>query len=246
MQKGVSAFCILPFALAAAAAAHELPMRIPIEKCNAPQAPLLYNSRSMTSGASNPLCLECGLCCNGVIFADVRLEPGDDASRLRLLGLPLVSQSRGASSAACNPNQKSKIKNPKFLQPCAAFDGCRCRIYVDRPKYCREFECLVLKNVQAGELGRNAALRLIRTARGRAEAARRLLRELGDTDEQVALSLRFRAIKQRMESDIPDAVTAGVFGRLTLAVHDLNVLLSGSFYSGTGGDALNSRRGLEP
>ena len=29
------------------------------------------------------LCLECGLCCNGVLFADVRLQDGDKAEKLR-------------------------------------------------------------------------------------------------------------------------------------------------------------------
>src|SRR5947208_1703191 len=103
------------------------------------------------------LCLECGLCCNGVIFADVQLQPDDDARKLQLLGLTLF------------PNRKSKIENRKFKQPCSAFDGCRCRIYSDRPGYCRAFECLLLKNVNAGRLDAAAALRVIRTARKRVE-----------------------------------------------------------------------------
>jgi hypothetical protein len=31
--------------------------------------------------ADGQLCLTCGLCCNGVIFANVGLRPGDDAAR---------------------------------------------------------------------------------------------------------------------------------------------------------------------
>jgi hypothetical protein len=63
------------------------------------------------------------------------------------------------------------------------------------------------------------------------------LRELGDHDEDVALSLRFRRMRQRLETTIPDRKTSGVFGELTLAVHDLNLLLSDAFYPGPGDQA---------
>lgn len=188
----------------------------------------------MACGASNELCLECGLCCNGVIFADVRLEPGDDAGRLRSLGLPVISTNSGLRSDAGGRNRKSKINPSGFQQPCAALGGCRCRIYADRPKYCREFECLLLKNVEAGLLETAAARRVIRTTLRRAEEVKRLLRKLGDADEQSALSLRFRRMKQRMESGIPDAENAEMFSRLTLAVHDLNLRLGEAFYPGPG------------
>jgi len=174
----------------------------------------------MSFNGSNQLCLECGLCCNGVIFANGQLQPEDNVTRLEALGLKLVS------------TRKSQIANRKFQQPCAAFGGCRCNIYADRPKYCREFECLLLKNVNAGKMEPDAALKVIRTARRRVEMVRRLLRELGDADEHVALSLRFRRMQRRMESSGLDEEHADRFGELTLAVHDLNVLLSGAFYPG--------------
>jgi Fe-S-cluster containining protein len=181
----------------------------------------------MNRNGSNSLCLECGLCCNGVIFADVRLEPGDEANRLQSLGLPLP------------PDRKPQIANRKFSQPCPVFDGCRCRIYADRPGYCREFECLLLKSVQAGRIEASAARRIVRAALQRAEKVKRPLRELGDADEQVALSIRFRRMKERFEPDIADEETTEVFSQLTLAVYDLNVLLSDAFCPGnSGGDGV--------
>jgi Fe-S-cluster containining protein len=172
----------------------------------------------MNPGDSSSLCLECGLCCNGVIFADGQLQPEDDAELLRSLGLKFAL------------NQKSKIKNQKFLQPCACFDGCRCHIYSERPKYCREFECLLLKNVNSGRTNTAAALRIIHNARQRVEKVKRLLRDLGNTEEGLALSKRFRKVKRRVESSALDEDSAEKFGDLTLAVHDLNVLLSEAFY----------------
>lgn len=172
----------------------------------------------MNPGDSNSLCLECGLCCNGVIFADGKLQPQDDARHLRSLGLKFAS------------NQTSKIANPKFLQPCACFDGRNCQIYPDRPKYCREFECLLLKSVKAGHTDSAHALRIIRNARQRVEKVKRLLRDLGDAEEDLALGKRFRKVKRRLESSALDENTAEKFGDLTLAVHDLNLLLSEAFY----------------
>src|SRR5262245_58713156 len=131
----------------------------------------------MNPSDASALCLECGLCCNGVIFADVRLQPGDDAQRLRSLGLPVR-----ASAAA---------KVQKFPQPCALLEGCKCRGYGERRKYCREFECVLLKSVKAGRMKKTAAREIIATARRRADKVRSLLAELGDTNAHLALAARF-------------------------------------------------------
>ena len=180
---------------------------------------------------SNPLCLECGLCCNGVIFADVQLQPGDDARRLASLGLPVGAPV--TRRPAVRESKPDSVAEPlKFPQPCAGFEGCRCRIYDDRPKYCREFECLTLKRVNAGRLGLTEAQRIIREARRRADNVRRLLLELGDKDERTALSLRFQRMTKRVESHPADDETADTYSRLTLAVHDLNLLLAQAFYPG--------------
>jgi uncharacterized protein len=170
--------------------------------------------------ASERLCPACGLCCNGVIFANLVLQPGDRAARLRSLGLPVR-------------NSQSALRPPHLAQPCAAFDGCRCRVYADRPKYCRQFECALLKSVKAGQTEPAAALRIIRTARARADKVLRLIRTLGDADEQLPLSTRFRRTSKRLKEHELDKETADTYGQLTLAFHDLNLLLGDSFYPGS-------------
>jgi Fe-S-cluster containining protein len=165
------------------------------------------------------------------LFKDVKLQPGDDALKLQTLGLPLRS-GRGAEHHTSS--QPAALRNLKFTQPCAALcaDN-RCHIYADRPARCRQFECALLKAALANKVEIEAALRTIRTARERAEQVRRLLRELGDTNEHLALSLRCRKVKSRMESGALAQETAETFAALTLAVHDLNVILSESFYPGS-------------
>jgi uncharacterized protein len=174
----------------------------------------------MTSDTARALCLECGLCCNGVIFARGQLQPEDNPERLQELGLALLP-----------PGRDRKSQPREFKQPCKAFDGCRCNIYTERPKYCRDFECLLLKSFQSGQTEPDAALGIIRRARRRVEKVKQLLHRLGDSDEHVPLKRRFEATRKRLEGGHGDAETAAVFGELTLALHDLNVLLSERFYS---------------
>ena len=52
----------------------------------------------MTAPLTDTLCLQCGLCCNGVLFADVRPERGDPS--------PLFAQ-----------------HGPRVAQPCPAFQN---------------------------------------------------------------------------------------------------------------------------
>lgn len=176
------------------------------------------------------LCLKCGLCCNGVLFSDVRLQPGDNPARLRSLGLRLDRPRPKPRIGKTAPARDPAAGAWKFQQPCAALDGCRCRIYTDRPKYCRQFDCALLKDFQAGRIERKAALRVIHDARENAEKVRVLLRELGDTNEEAALSARFRQTARRMEESGLSKERAAAYGQLTLAVHNLNYLLSQSFY----------------
>jgi hypothetical protein len=160
------------------------------------------------------LCLSCGLCCNGVLFRDVELRPNDDAVRLKEVGLQI----------------KTTAKKKCFTQPCAALNQCQCRVYPDRPRMCREFECLLLKQAAAGIVEIEAALRLIRKTLKKADGIRALFQDLGCQDETGSFSRRFRQIQRRMESTEITEDQADSYARLTLAVHELNMMLRQSFY----------------
>lgn len=185
---------------------------------------LLNPVRKSKDSPAGKLCLACGLCCNGVIFADVKLQAGDDMERLRAVGLPLQKPG-GAEN-----RPRTAVTKFKFDQPCAAHDGCHCRIYPDRPLHCRSFECLLLKSVIAGKTAQGEALGLVSKARQRADKVRQFLRELGDREETLALSARFRRTRNRLERGGLDEATAELYGQLTLAVHELNLLISQAFY----------------
>ncbi len=165
------------------------------------------------------LCLACGLCCDGTLFDNVQLGAGDDAQKLKALGLP-VAVTRGRTAVTF------------FRQPCVALCADRkCRVYADRPGQCRAFECGVFKDAGAGRIALPAALRLVKSTRKKADAIRQLLRKLGDTDEQRSLGDRFRRTQRRMEMGGGDAEAGDTFAELGVAVHQFNLLAHEKFYT---------------
>lgn len=164
------------------------------------------------------LCLACGLCCDGTLFDNVHLKPGDDAAKMQSLGLP-VKLSRGRSPIA------------HFPQPCAALCADRtCRAYTHRPNQCRTYECMIFKELQAGRIEGESALRTVTRARAQADRVRRLLRTLGDTNEHRSLGERFHRMQDRMEAESPDAATLATFADLSLAMHRLKLLGHAKFF----------------
>ena len=159
------------------------------------------------------LCPNCGLCCDSTLFADVELRAGDDPKRLKQLGLTL--------------EKKGKTKLA-FAQPCACFDGKLCKIYHDRPKRCRLFECGLLKRVEAGEMTAKAALKKISDTKQRASQVRELLRLLGERDERVPLTHRYAAAMSE-PVDLSDDQNTERHGELMLAVNDLMTVLERDF-----------------
>jgi Fe-S-cluster containining protein len=159
------------------------------------------------------LCPNCGLCCNGVLFADVELRAGDDPGRLAELGLTLGMKG-------------SKLA---FAQPCACFDGKLCGIYADRPRRCRTFECGLLKRVEDGQLKAADALKTIAATKRQAEKVRMILRQLGQVDERLAMTRRYTEAMSA-PIDLADHETdSDRRGELMLAVANLMQNLQRNF-----------------
>ncbi len=174
---------------------------------------------STSSDTARSLCLTCGLCCDGTLFGSVELTLADDPERLRALGLKIAARGK-----------------PRFPQPCAALDsGCRCRVYGERPQQCRAFECALLQSVQRGRIDPVSAARTIRQTRQQAADVRSRLRELGETNERLALARRFRRLRRQFEqgtlvNSVDYEERMDRFAQLTLAVHGLQFSLRREFY----------------
>jgi hypothetical protein len=146
------------------------------------------------------------------------------------------SEVRGSEAGSLENGSEASAASPadrawKLRQPCAALgsDGC-CEVYADRPSRCRTFECDLFQRVAAGHRTIPEALRVIRAALARAERVKGLLRQLGDTEEALALSLRFQRLQKTACSGRLTEDSAALYAELTLAVHDLNLILGEEFH----------------
>ncbi len=135
--------------------------------------PALRDLTARTSVAAR-LCHACGLCCNGVLFHTVRLQPNDTPTELTALGLKL----------------KRKNGRDLILQPCPAHEGGMCTIYTRRPERCRLFECQQLQRVTAGRISETMALEKIREVQRRAMRLEMLSQRGDGTPRKGPLSKR--------------------------------------------------------
>ena len=79
---------------------------------------------------SSELCLSCGICCAGILHAEVRLE-NDEIALATQHRLPLIGSNA-------------------FSLPCPSHTGADCSIYLNRPARCRSYECDSLKRFLQG------------------------------------------------------------------------------------------------
>ncbi len=159
------------------------------------------------------LCPNCGLCCDSTLFADVELRAGDDARRLKKLGLTI---------------EKKTATKLAFAQPCACFDGKLCTIYVGRPKRCGLFECGLLKRVTLNEISAGVALKKISEVKKLSGRVRELLRQSGQRDELMPLTHRYGEVMSA-PMDFSDEAGAERQGELMMAVNDLMTRLQRDF-----------------
>lgn len=143
--------------------------------------------------AASRLCTACGMCCNGVLFEIVRLQPQDDMRHLERLGMQIYR----------------KKKEPYFKQPCRFLEGCSCTIYEARPTRCRRFECHQLKLLAAEEITESDAMAKITQVKALVTKVQASLKELGDEAEQDSLEERTRRVlEQHPEASLADDMRA--------------------------------------
>jgi Fe-S-cluster containining protein len=174
--------------------------------------PAIQNSKSEVEAVAT-LCPACGMCCNGVLFADVALQRTDDLARLRTLGVKWFA----------------KGGKRRFGQPCDCLDGKLCRIYADRPERCRSFSCRLIQRMRAGEVTVGRALKSIAAARDAADAVLHLVGSLGEKDEAAPLSHRCSRIMAQPIDLGDDQAIIKRRSNLMLAVERLAKILERDF-----------------
>jgi len=153
------------------------------------------------------------MCCNGVIFHNVRLQPNDSLRELLAHGLKF----------------KSKHTEKFVLQPCPAYLDSKCSIYQQRPERCHLFECRQLRRVASGEISESAALEKIQEAVNRAARVDQLLNQSGKNDPKKPLSKRYEKITAEPVDLSGDPEVIELRSQLTLSMQALTDLLDKDF-----------------
>jgi Fe-S-cluster containining protein len=97
------------------------------------------------------LCLACGMCCNGTVYDDARLEAEE------------VPAAAAAGFSTCQP----ATGGVGFALPCHYLDGKACTIYEQwRPDVCSSYFCSLQERAASGECTEAEALELIATTLG--------------------------------------------------------------------------------
>jgi uncharacterized protein len=95
------------------------------------------------------LCLACGLCCDGTIYATARIQE-DEIRQTADIGLETLRL----------PDER-----PGFSLPCHYLNGCACTRYdAWRPSVCAKYFCQVQKRAKSGELAETEAFARVKQA----------------------------------------------------------------------------------
>jgi len=104
-----------------------------------------HQAKPSRAEAAMTLCRQCGLCCDGTLFAWLAVGPAE-LPALQAHGLPVLQRADGSRA---------------LRQPCAALCGKDCTAYEARPLPCRQFRCQQLIALDEGEIDLPEALRVV-------------------------------------------------------------------------------------
>ena len=166
----------------------------------------------MDSTASR-LCKACGLCCTGVLFHTVRLQPSESAQTFKALGMLL----------------QHKKKYDFFNQPCTSFKENCCSIYAQRPLRCKLFECQQLKRLATGETTEVNALETILKAHHKVDQVQKLLQLSGPMNFKRPLSKQYANVTAEPLDGSAGSEALALRSKLTEAFEDLNQFLNHEF-----------------
>ncbi len=166
---------------------------------------------------ANSLCLQCGLCCSDILFAQVDL--GEQTitrvcrTRWRSVSINVIERSSGAS----------------FSLPCGALDEQgRCRCYHERPHTCARFQCRLLQCYEAGLISWPKALEKIEQVKSHVAALSQSLADLATDEPEAPFYFRLQLFREWYQAANPEA--RAEVSHLMVAQRALLLILSQEFY----------------
>jgi uncharacterized protein len=138
------------------------------------------------------LCGNCGMCCSGVLFIDVKMQDAQESLTLLKQGVEL--------------EQHEDVHY--LVQPCSCLgEGNHCHIYPQRPKLCAAFECSLLSELKTGQRDESECNEIIEATREKVHALNDILMKLGNKETDVPLFLRTEeTLSQPWDLSASDAI----------------------------------------
>ncbi len=149
------------------------------------------------------------MCCNGVMFHLVQLQPADSLRVLSAHGLKI----------------KRKKGKTYIQQPCAAYCQGACSIYADRPQRCRIFECRQLQRLESAETTEEAAGQKVQEALALVSRLQSLMDRSGTTNLKKPLTKRY----EKIVAEPANQENAALRGELEHTMSTLAALLEADF-----------------
>ena len=110
----------------------------------------------------SPVCLSCGMCCDGTLHLRAALD-ADERDRYAGSGFEYVEL-------------ETRLY---FDQPCRQLCGTACSIYAARPKVCRRYRCEIVRDVETGDMSIGDAIGHVETARALCATAETIMPGVG-------------------------------------------------------------------
>ena len=99
-------------------------------------APWTQQPPCAPSRDASDVCMLCGMCCDGTLFGGAVVEDGE-SEHVVSLGLEIHRREDGSQA---------------FLHPCPRFTKGCCGVYEQRPQVCRDYNCGLLPEYEAGRI----------------------------------------------------------------------------------------------
>ena len=149
---------------------------------------------SLNPESIKQLCTDCGFCCSGVLFVDVRIQNKQELDRVLQCGVELEQHE----------------EHHFVVQPCACLDESNhCKVYEKRPAMCASFECGVLKHLVTGEWDYPKCQATIHEAQRHVDSVTSTLLKLGNLDFDIPLFFRTEEVlSQPWDLNGPDSILA--------------------------------------
>ena len=173
------------------------------------------NNSAGVQKATDALCTECGLCCDGSLFSDIELTSPRELSGLEVLGLDVEEDDNTSAGL--------------LLQPCGALKGTRCSIYAHRPKCCRTFECRLLRDVEQGTVTLAAAKQTVRDVSKQIDYVEILIGQLRTSNEHLPLKERAMEALEESENSILNPEIKAKRNDLAHAIVSIEKLIEKTF-----------------